>query len=503
MTDVLIIGANASGLILASKLMQQGVQVTLIDHREYDEEDSHITLPHFPIALSCSSLELLHNSQLYQGLETIANKTSSACYNWKNKKLYFQFVHGNHSPTPHVLTLTHRQFIRHLIQKFLDLGGNILWGKRPVTLVDSSIFIENVNTTTQFENREVYTPQCIIACEADDNPYLHDLIKSWSKVKKITKENYLVPCSTSEEFSQDTIHLLPHTKNFLNFLFYNPETQSNQLLISDHSSIHPKTCAYLKQVHQIECEYPGSSCKIQYFHTQPTEVQNILFLGTTKKTFTFSYLFGINSNIHEACNLAWKILPVVRKAASHVLIKQQETESAPLFPYLNDAVQDRTSRLPFIRTCTPAVAYYALKSFQKWHPNRGDRLDLHQTLHYSDSSLIKLPSGNKTHYALQPGYRAIDYQMPDKSFLLDPLSASKHLLLFFKDSPELIQAIHEEYGQWIDSKVIHDPKIQELYQATANSLFIIRPDRYIGYCSRNFKPQELVAYLLRIFAIYR
>lgn len=498
MTDVLIIGANPSGLILTSMLIQHDIPVKLIDHRE-SLETSNPFFHDLPIVLSCSSLELLDNVGLLGDLVNKGHKIFGARYHWNKRTVLFKFSQTSESRFPFSLGLTLGALTSHLIHHLEQLGGIINWATRPVTLVDNSIFIESAATSQNFSNREIHNPKWIVISESDNDPDIRDLFKNQLKIKKSVKEASFNLCDESEPFEEDHIHLLPLSKSFFNFVFYNAQKGAKQLYLPSSSPLSTKIKQRLLYSNNLAVTEDRTHIKETIYH-YPTHHRHFLFVGSTANNLSFSYLNGVNSNIHAAFNLGWKLIPVMKQAASAYLIDTQEKELGNILPHFSEKPFSRTKKL-FLSNLSPALMYYFLKGFRQLDSHGGELYyPPHKALKYQTSDIIKISSLDKEIRGPKPGDRAIDVLLENGTYLLDPLKQAKHLLIFFKEQPDLQQALLEEYGEWIDICTVRDAKVYKLYHANPESFFIIRPDRYIGYRTHTFKLHELISYILRIFS---
>lgn len=500
MADVLIIGATPSSLILANMLIQHQIDVKLIDQRAPQDLLSASPFNNLPIILSSSSLELLDAAGLLEDLVSMGHKFFGVRYHWKKHTVLFKFAQTANSRFPYSLGLTLGDLTSHLIQTFEKQGGVIHWSTRPVTLVDDSIFIEKTKDHQNFSNREIYTPKWIIAGEPDDNPDVLDLFKNQLKIKKITKEALFVLCDESEPFEEDHIHFLPLAKSFLNFVFYNHTQQAKQLYLPSSATVSPKLKQRLLYTNNLAVTNEEQHIKITS-HIYPPNHRRTLFIGTMANNLTFSYVNGVNSNIHAAFNLGWKLIPVLKQAASTHLINIKEKELGNILPHFSEKPQGKVQKLFLSNLYTPALMYYFLRGFRQLESHGGELYyPSHKALKYQNSDIIKMSLADKEIRGPKPGDRAIDMLLEDGSYLLDSLKNAKHLFLFFKERKDLQQALIEEYSDWLDVFTVCDPKAFKLYHANPESFFIIRPDRYIGYRTHSFKLHELISYLLRIFS---
>lgn len=502
MIDVLIMGANPSGLILASILQQHGARIKVIDSRDSITASLPLPLHSLPVVLSSSSLELLDNIDLLGDLLDKGRKIFGARYHWKQRTVLFKFNQSSASRCPFSLLISYNELVTHLLEEFERLGGVVNWATRPVTQVEQNLFIESTKSSSQvYEGREIFTPKWIIACEMDADPDLKDLLKTQIKTKKIHKEALFVDCEEGEPFEESHIHLLPVTKSFVNFVFYNPYRGSRQLYLANTSgplsSKFKNKLLYTYGLALAEDPLSISSSLLQY----PFCHDRYIFLGSIANNLSFSYLSGVNSNIHDAFNLGWKLLPVIKKAASSQLILSKELKTSHVLPHFNEVHQKRATKLLFSNMYTPALMYYYLKGCKQLDAAEGELYyPSHRASKYEASDIIKVSPNDKEIQGPRPGSRALDIRLDTGNYLLDSLKNAKHLLVFFKERPDLVHALLEEYGEWVDVIVTEDPKVHKLYHANPESLFIIRPDRYIGYRTHTFKLHELISYLLRIFA---
>lgn len=504
MTDILVIGANPTGIILANLLVQHGISVKVIDHRNSADDPSHVDCRDLPVVLSCSSLELLDNSGLLQDFIHEGHKLFGARYHWKRRTVLFKFNQTSESRFPYCLSTSYRELTKHLIHQFEKNGGTIHWNTRPVTLVDNSIFIESAQTSQNFENREIYNPKWVIAAEADSDPDVKDLFKTQIKLRKCIKDILFVHCDEGEPFEESHIHLVPCSRSFLNFVFYNHEKGSKQLCLTNATyplSVKSRQQLLYNYKLAVTDDIEGCYHIRTHVHQYPTDHNHFLFLGSVANNLTFSYLTGINTNIHAAFNLAWKLVPVLKKAASKYLITAKEYKNGNILPLLSEKRQQQARKLLFSNLYAPALMYYFLKGCRQLEVAGGEYYyPDHKALRYQNSEIIKMSPQDKEIRGPSPGMRAINVQLENGGYLLDSLKSIKHLLIFFKDRTDLEKALREEYGEWLEIVVTKDPKVFRVYHANPDSLFIIRPDCYIGYRTHKFKLHELISYLLRIFA---
>ncbi|WP_230454885.1 FAD-dependent monooxygenase, partial [Chlamydia trachomatis] len=127
MIDVLIMGANPSGLILASILQQHRARIKVIDSRDSITASLPLPLHSLPVVLSSSSLELLDNINLLGDLLDKGRKIFGARYHWKQRTVLFKFNQSSASRCPFSLLISYNELVTHLLEEFERLGGVVNW----------------------------------------------------------------------------------------------------------------------------------------------------------------------------------------------------------------------------------------------------------------------------------------------------------------------------------------------------------------------------------------
>jgi 2-polyprenyl-6-methoxyphenol hydroxylase-like FAD-dependent oxidoreductase len=259
---------------------------------------------------------------------------------------------------------------------------------------------------------------------------------------------------------------------------------------------------------------------------------------------------GMNTGIQDAHNLAWKLALVVRGAAPATLLDSYEAERRPV---ALDVLRgtDLLTRAVTLRYPVAVSARNALVSFVAQFDfvrRRAARALSEVNIEYRHSPIVAedrgslvralLPGGEgpglRGYYDFATGPRAGD-RVPDVGFaqgaagqpgrLFETLDGTRHTLLLFEgtspsaDETRAVQAVAALVQQrdndlvrlWLVSNagsssslacprlIDGDGSAHRRYGARSACLYLIRPDRYVGYRSQPPDADKLATYLRGLF----
>jgi len=210
---------------------------------------------------------------------------------------------------------------------------------------------------------------------------------------------------------------------------------------------------------------------------------------------------GMNTSIQDAWNLAWKLALVIQNAAPETLLDSYEIERHPIARAVLKGTTKATRLITYSQRFSPSFFYWFLRLVLSSKTRRKKIASAISELsfNYCKSPLVRSPARDKEWEGPKAGERAPDVLLGGRTRLYDLLRSPKHTLLLFQEGTALEEAIREEYGKLIEVIVVKDKAVRKKYAAESDSLYLIRPDGYIGYRSREFRFEEIIAYLLRIF----
>lgn len=494
---VLIIGANPTGLILAYQLAFYNIPFRIIDFRKDPndklEENNELVL------LSPNTLNILKNLNLLNKPLFPHQIINGVSYFWKNNLIQNDFTENLESFSYALLT-SKNDLENYLLQYLLELNTKIEWETKPIAFVDDKLFTEKNVPKQELGERKASQETWIVACEVNDNPYLLDLLKINIKSNKAYTWFSSSYFSTTA-LSSNHIYSLPIFSTFPKYIFpsFKQNTLNQFYLISQGQHILSKEKDYLDKSFASSDLLEINKEFFSYTPINiPLQLKNILFVG--HKTFNYSYLFPLNINLHiqSVLNLSWKLILSLSKVSTKSLVFTYDQEINLAIKATSQKIKSFSQQSLFIQKWLPYYFYWKLKS-NSLKKSKTEHLFNKFTLQYSKTPLLKQNNKDEEWSGPQCGSIAPNHLIEKNQFLLDPIQGKKHLLLFFKENKALTSALYEEYGDWIEIVNVYEKSIRELYHASNNSLYIIRPDYIIGYRSKDFKTKDIVSYLIKIF----
>jgi hypothetical protein len=220
----------------------------------------------------------------------------------------------------------------------------------------------------------------------------------------------------------------------------------------------------------------------------------------------------MNTGIQDAYNLGWKLALVIQGRARDALLDSYERERLPVHKSVL-ANTDRATRMGLMR---PGL----LQDARNWAAlvvtsfglvkRRITTTASEIAVNYRSSPIVSEHRGIEVLFGggPSPGDRAPDVKMGDKR-LFDWIRGTKHTLLLFGgdktngDAMErlgsIARRVRERWGDVVATHVVDDPHfaLHRRYGATLGSMFLIRPDGYVGFRGAPDDGTALFGYLDR------
>lgn len=485
---VLIVGAGPTGLALALLLLKRGIPFRLIEEKKEPEVTSRA------LGIHARTLELFErmgivNDFLKEGLHCDHLNFHD---NGNNLSINLK---GIDSPYPYVLLLPQTK-TEEILRKHLEKnGGTIEW--------DSSLVsFENDSAVLSAKGKmEHVKPAWVVGCDGAHSKVRHLLnipfvgaeFSETFLLADCKVKTSVAPTAPQGFFSSEGISVIAPLPNTGHFRLIFPLRNSQEDLNASPDSIQTLvTKRGLNRFIDIE-EYLW----ISKFHIHRRLAnhfrQGVAFLaGDAAHIHSPVGGQGMNTSLQDAANLAWKLALAVEGVASANLLNTYEEERLPIAEEVLEGTTRATHVITFLqhRSCRPLfrllLFFLRFPAIQKHLSRNISEI----SIHYRNSSLNRYEKRDLFWNGPQVGERAPNI-LVDKKMLFDMLDPMRFTLLLFDDNAPLVGEIAKRYGKWIDVFVATDEASLKKYAAGLQSMFLIRPDGYIGYRSRKGKLEEL------------
>ena len=224
---------------------------------------------------------------------------------------------------------------------------------------------------------------------------------------------------------------------------------------------------------------------------------------------------GMNTGLQDACNLAWKLSLVLRRRAKDNLLDTYTEERISIARKLvrtTDRVFNVvTSGNIFLRTLRlyiiPAVLKLASPVFQKskFFQQFAFKTASEIGIHYRKSLLAQNASlGEFARHAPHPGDRLPYFQFKDENGneinIQDKMRNKLFCLFAFSDKiPGELIAVTEPFTDFFSLEIIpltkHTEALYERFGIKEKGCYLVRPDMYIGYRANKFDPGHFMKYV--------
>lgn len=515
--DVLIAGAGPAGLMMACQLVLYNISFRIIDKRT--------TLPGYSGALiiHARTMEILHQMGIAEKFlkAGIVSHTINLRFNHKRDYTLDVSDFGKGlTPYPYLLMIEQWQTEK-LLNQFLNDHGH--WVESGISLI--SFTQENKMVTSEIQmsdgTKETIKSRYLIGADGSDS-----LVRTQSGIPFPGKTHearlFITDCEARLPFSHREIFFSFAKDLTSGFFPLKGNLWRVDGLIPDIQ--HEK--AGFEEVHNYFGNkiHPG----IELFHPQWFSVfrshsrcadnfrdRQCFLIGDAAHVHSPVGAQGMNTGMHDAYNLAWKLAFVVRNNATEELLDSYQTERRPLaldiirytdiaYSFMTkNSLPARFVRLRFIPLLIPLFVFWF--RIQK---HIGNRIFLSVSgigINYKNSFLSAITGKNHfPAHSPKPGERLpyLTYEKNGKRLSLhnslNPLGF--YLLVFGKSL--LPASFHRElykYKDVIALKYIgNDTGTQALFEAFGikdEGCYLVRPDSYIAWRCHGFDEEGLRNYI--------
>jgi 2-polyprenyl-6-methoxyphenol hydroxylase-like FAD-dependent oxidoreductase len=524
-TEVLIIGAGPTGLMMACQLLRYGVKFRILDKQKDRAHESRA------FAIQAKSMEIFQNLGCADEFLKVAHSNVNFAFFINGKKqIEIKFKHFKHqdTPFPSVYFLPQTETERIFIE-FLEKQG--VYIERQKELITFSQNMQGVQANIKDLTTgitEKLACDYIIGCDGAHSIIRHTLNFSFEgnaypQIFNLVDASIVWPYSRNKFLfflGKDGVFVhIPLTEKISRIMLAKRLTRSNAKLSNPNLIDLEHLASLLTQV-PVKLVNPIWISQFHLHHRGVTKYyKNRAFLvGDAAHIHSPVGGQGMNTGIQDATNLAWKIALVVKKDASIKLLDSYETERHPVGKILLKTTDQFFSLLTakgfFISKLRNWILPFVIsflfskKNIEKrlfWFMSQ---LNIHYAKNQFNYEIIE-----KSYQELIggpcPGYRAPN--APANSSSLFILLAQKPFnILSFKTKEEqpdeLIEKVNtliKKYKAWLQVHAFVLSPTNKLlfkrYGVIASAIYVIRPDGYVGFRVNSDNYLLLEEYLKNFF----
>ncbi|HZW61175.1 MAG TPA: FAD-dependent monooxygenase [Candidatus Babeliales bacterium] len=507
---VLIVGAGPTGLMMACELARYGVPFRIVDKKLERTLASNATW------VQTRTLELFNQIGILDRFLHAGHRCDAINLYSDGKYLTKLSLNYIDSLYPFILMLPQSETERLLGEYLKELHGQIEWSAELIEVkCDSKIVESNIRSSTG--DIETITSDWLIACDGA-NSIIREKCGFHFPGEDLTEQFVVADAKIDFSYmSKDEIHL-----------FFDPGTifaafplGSNKYRIAANLHLdYPRKIFTEREVIEIVQERAHGKYYVTdvgwispfWIHGKLVEHMRhdrIFLVGDAAHIHSPAGGQGMNTGLQDAFNLAWKLALVIKGKATLSLLDSYHSERFPIVKQAVDQNEYFTKMALFDDTFLTKLNHFSKtlshdqKSLSKQIGEQITQIDIQ----YQTSPIIKYEETVNSH-APKPGKRAPDVVINQSSQLYHYLRNTKHNVLIFTgleddDSikiKDLKKQIDQTYSNLVKTHCISKDKITDLddfildennilhesYRIKKPTIYIVRPDGYIAYCSTRF-----------------
>jgi len=546
--DVLVVGAGPTGLTMACELARHGITPRIIDKAAEPTDKSKA------FAIHPRTLELFDN----MGIVDTFLKEGNPCdafdmYN-RGEPLANVSFDNLESKYPFVLMLAQSDTERILSDHLNSLGIKV---EREKGLTDIKQQDENVAATIKSGDgtEEVVTCFYLSGCDGAHSTTRHQLDIDFTGAPY---PNYwlLADCNIDWHYPMFHLSIFIHPTGFTAYFPLKPDRGRLIFELEDASIDEDMPPPTLDDVHRLlkEREIDFRSVTdpnwLAYFKLHHRMVdrysrRRVFLSGDAAHIHSPVGGQGMNTGIQDAYNLAWKMALVLKEQSPPALLDSYNTERHQVGEEVVSLTDAATKMATIHNPVLSAIRNKLISVMSKIDPVQNKILNTLTQIdyHYKDSPIVderwfeaKEAPGYMAHpHDLKAGERVKDYTLssPDGKDTVDLyklFKGAEHELLIFtgtkpedmelKELAKIIELVSAAYSGLMEPHLIlgtseltaklpgvastwldKSTEMHRDFGAAKASLYLIRPDGYIGFRNQPASASDLEEYLVTIFTL--
>lgn len=507
-TDVLIVGAEPTGLALAVQLIRYGVDFVILDTKETTTPFSRA------IGVQARTLEIYDQIDLADKLISVGHTAE------KVKFLKDGVVRGEAnlselgtglSPFPYVLLVEQGLHEALLYRYITDHGHDVVWRHEMRSFSDDgegvTAEIRNADGS-EFSVRAKY----LVGCDGAKSPVRHELGLTFEG-DTVERLFYVADVELDWPFGHDALQINLGEDNLT--AFFPLKGENRWRIVGTFPEGHKKDEADIP-FEEIDAQIEHDMGvkldieKVNWFSVYNVHSRAVnafskghcFVAGDAAHIHTPAGAQGMNTGIQDGYNLAWKLALVLKNAAHEKLLdtyNEERSRNAKNLLSTTDRIFEFAASdewlISFVRNNIfpyvfgTALSFYIVKS-------KLFSIVSQIGISYGGQSL----SSDLGSFGVKAGDRMPWFQV-DGENIFDSLREPRfHLLLFGAD--DTTAAID---AKWRDEIVVCSlplsDEVKKAFGCESPFLVLLRLDNYIGYLSADLSPEKLNEYIARLSPI--
>ena len=329
-TDVLIVGAGPTGLVLALSLTQQGVGVRIVDKSNGPGETSRA------MAVQARTLELYRQFNLADAVVE-AGKPTLAMNMWVRGKRQAHVSFGDAgadiTPYPFVLVYPQDRHERLLIDRLQELGVTV---ERQTELLSFEDMGDYVTARLRIPDgsEEFYEASYLAGCDGARSPIRHGIGATFEG-GTYRHVFYVADVVVTGLTPTDEAHIALDSADFVLVLPYGKDNQSRLIgTVRDERADRAESLTFDDVGREaidglgfkVETVNWFSTYRVHHRVADRFRIGRAFLLGDAAHVHSPAGGQGMNTGIADAINLAWKLAAVVKGEAPDSLLDSYEPE---------------------------------------------------------------------------------------------------------------------------------------------------------------------------------
>ncbi len=520
--NVLIVGAGPTGLMMGIELQRNQIPFRIIDKQIKPVSTSNA------LAMQTRTLEVFDDIELLTTALAVGTQIKGGTFYEKNitiTSLDFSLLDSLY----HFGLAISQSETETILQEYLQQQNIRI--EMEVELINFNEDEKTIHAILRHKDGTIENIETdwLIACDGG-----HSLIRQKLQLpfegKELEQHFILADINTSSELNTNQISLffsdtgptivIPYDKNAVRIIVevtHSPELHNAKSLSVDQlENLLKKDCPISLKINQLIW---SSGFWIHERLISNFQHHRVFFAGDAAHIHSPAGGQGMNTGIQDAYNLAWKLALCIKGHANESLLTSYNEERHGVAKKLLKNTTALTTIMTlhnFLLKKIRNILFHYLMKFKKIR-KKAAMLISELAINYEEGPITK--DCVKTQPGPSAGSRFIDVKFNNQR-LLDEVRGINFCLLIFsgKDTLDCVELINfknilkqrykhlmkylfispnqDNLTNWDEQKILDQNLIiHEQYHITFPTLYLIRPDKYIGFRGRITQQKELLAYL--------